>query len=128
MTGLNPSLPSNVPLILKASCDERLKRIRFPPDLSSLQYPDFRTKVAGALQFEDVDFTITWEDDDGEHVSIGHWKWCARVIEADITALISARLQAQRTFRRPCCITSPLIQKQLQAPFRCGSPSASTQV
>lgn len=69
MTGLNPSLPGNVPLILKASCDERLKRIRFPPDLSALQYPDFRRKVAGALQFEDVDFTITWEDDDGEHVS-----------------------------------------------------------
>lgn len=69
MTGLSLSLPPGVPLVVKANSDERIKRIRFPPDLASLQYTDFQQKIATALQYEDVDFRITWEDDDGENVS-----------------------------------------------------------
>jgi hypothetical protein len=65
----HPPLPEGVPLVLKASCDERIKRIRFS-DSSTLQYDHFQSRIAGSLQFEDVDFSITWEDDDGEHVSL----------------------------------------------------------
>jgi len=70
MAGLHQSLPLGVPLVLKASCDERIKRIRFAPNLSTLQFNDFQQKIAKSLQFDDVDFCITWEDDDGEHVSV----------------------------------------------------------
>jgi hypothetical protein len=88
MTGLDQSLPPGVPLILKASCDERIKRIRFPPDLALLQFSTFQQRIARSLQFEDVDFCITWEDDDGEHVSDviktqggkGGWKSMLRIV------------------------------------------------
>ena len=69
MAALHPSLPAGVPLVVKASCDERIKRIRFLPNLSSLQFTEFQKKIARSLQFDDVDFCITWQDDDGEQVS-----------------------------------------------------------
>lgn len=67
---LHPGLPSDVPLILKASCDERLKRIRFPPNVQLLCFSEFQRKVAHALQFDDVEFSVTWQDDDGERCEI----------------------------------------------------------
>lgn len=69
MSGLHANLPSGIPLIVKADSDETIKRIRFPPDLASLQFVDFHRKIARSLQFQDVDFGIIWEDDDGECVS-----------------------------------------------------------
>lgn len=69
MSGLHSTLPSGIPLIVRANSDESIKRIRFPPDLSSLQFIDFHRKIAKSLQFQNVDFCIIWEDDDGECVS-----------------------------------------------------------
>ncbi|PWN36597.1 uncharacterized protein FA14DRAFT_4528 [Meira miltonrushii] len=68
--GLHPDIPSGVPLILKANCEERMKRIRFGPDVSNLCFDEFQRKVGHALQFDDVDFSVTWQDDDGEYCHI----------------------------------------------------------
>ncbi|UZJ57341.1 hypothetical protein CBS101457_006661 [Exobasidium rhododendri] len=72
MSALQQTLPLGVPLILKASCDERIKRIRFAPELSSLDFSEFQQKIARSLQFEGVDFCVTWKDDDGEHCDIAN--------------------------------------------------------
>ena len=68
--GLHPDIPRGVPLILKANCEERMKRIRFGPDVSNLCFDEFQRKVGHALQFDDVDFSVTWQDDDGEYCHI----------------------------------------------------------
>lgn len=70
--GLHPDIPRGVPLILKANCEERIKRIRFGPDVSNLCFDEFQRKVGHALQFDDVDFSVTWQDDDGEFCNISN--------------------------------------------------------
>lgn len=35
-----------------------------------MSFIDFHSRIATSLQFETTDFIITWEDDDGEFVSI----------------------------------------------------------
>lgn len=70
MNGLHSYLPTGVSLVVKASCDDSIKRIRFAPDVTKLQFCEFQEKIAKALLFDHYDFKITWEDDDGEHCDI----------------------------------------------------------
>lgn len=65
----SPPLP-NVPLILKAACDDRLKRLRFAAPLEDLTCVQLRSKIAESLQFRDTNFSISWDDDDGETVRL----------------------------------------------------------
>lgn len=64
-----PNIPCGVPLVLKARCEDRIKRIRFPPELTLLSFRDFHRRISKALRFDDMEFSITWCDDDGEQVS-----------------------------------------------------------
>lgn len=68
---LPDGIPSDVPLVVKARCEEQTKRIRFAPNVAHLTFKELCRKVARALRLLDVDFALRWTDDDGEQVDIG---------------------------------------------------------
>ncbi|PWN42468.1 hypothetical protein IE81DRAFT_323440 [Ceraceosorus guamensis] len=58
-------------LIIKASCDERLKRLAFGPPLEALRHAEVRERLAEILQLDDATtFAVCWNDDDGETCEI----------------------------------------------------------
>lgn len=57
-------------LVLKASCDDRTKRLVWPAaPLQLLCWDACRTRLAEALQFAHTEFRVEWRDDDGDVVS-----------------------------------------------------------
>jgi hypothetical protein len=57
-------------LVLKATCDERTKRLVWPAaPLQALRWDACRRRLAEALQFAQTDFRVEWRDDDGDVVS-----------------------------------------------------------